>query len=118
MFISPYNILQFKIMNFLMFIFTRNKLCLSALIIFFSFMIMKSYDCSFYFSFLFFNSVGLHTDLELQAMVQRMESAQLQTINLTENDLVKDHLRHLVCISFICFLCFGNDSQKYVSTLS
>ncbi|KAL1566029.1 Threonine dehydratase biosynthetic, chloroplastic [Salvia divinorum] len=41
-------------------------------------------------------SVGLHTDFELQAMVQRMESAKLQTINLTENDLVKDHLRHLM----------------------
>ncbi|KAL1541343.1 Threonine dehydratase biosynthetic, chloroplastic [Salvia divinorum] len=40
--------------------------------------------------------VGLHTDSELQAMIQRMESAQLQTINLTENDLVKDHLRHLM----------------------
>ncbi|KAH6797641.1 L-O-methylthreonine resistant 1 [Perilla frutescens var. hirtella] len=41
-------------------------------------------------------SVGLHTDLELEAMVQRMEAAQLQTINLTQNDLVKDHLRHLM----------------------
>ncbi|KAL8504980.1 hypothetical protein ACS0TY_016253 [Phlomoides rotata] len=41
-------------------------------------------------------SVGLHTDLELEAMIQRMESAQLQTMNLTENDLVKDHLRHLM----------------------
>ncbi|KAK6126291.1 hypothetical protein DH2020_039936 [Rehmannia glutinosa] len=34
-------------------------------------------------------------NLELEAMVRRMKSAQLQTINLTENDLVKDHLRHL-----------------------
>ncbi|PIN11133.1 Threonine/serine dehydratase [Handroanthus impetiginosus] len=41
-------------------------------------------------------SVGLHTELELEAMVGRMKSAQLQTINLTENDLVKDHLRHLM----------------------
>ncbi|GER40078.1 L-threonine dehydratase biosynthetic IlvA [Striga asiatica] len=41
-------------------------------------------------------NVGLHTDLELEAMVRRMKSAQLHTINLTENDLVKDHLRHLM----------------------
>ncbi|CAI9778961.1 unnamed protein product [Fraxinus pennsylvanica] len=41
-------------------------------------------------------SVGLHTKLELEAMVERMKSAQLQTINLTNNDLVKDHLRHLM----------------------
>ncbi|XP_047955430.1 threonine dehydratase 1 biosynthetic, chloroplastic [Salvia hispanica] len=40
--------------------------------------------------------VGLHTESELQAMIQRMEYAKLQTINLTENDLVKDHLRHLM----------------------
>ncbi|XP_059296282.1 threonine dehydratase 1 biosynthetic, chloroplastic isoform X1 [Lycium ferocissimum] len=41
-------------------------------------------------------SVGLHTKLELEGMVERMESADLQTINLTDNDLVKDHLRHLM----------------------
>ncbi|PIN08949.1 Threonine/serine dehydratase [Handroanthus impetiginosus] len=41
-------------------------------------------------------SVGLHTEAELDAMVQRMESSDLRTINLTENDLVKDHLRHLM----------------------
>ncbi|XP_060176972.1 threonine dehydratase 1 biosynthetic, chloroplastic [Lycium barbarum] len=41
-------------------------------------------------------SVGLHTKLELEGMVERMESADLQTINLTNNDLVKDHLRHLM----------------------
>ncbi|XP_073318101.1 threonine dehydratase 1 biosynthetic, chloroplastic-like [Primulina huaijiensis] len=41
-------------------------------------------------------SVGLHTKLELDAMIGRMKSAQLLTINLTENDLVKDHLRHLM----------------------
>ena len=28
-----------------------------------------------------------------------MESSKLQTINLTNNDLVKDHLRHLVSVS-------------------
>ncbi|KAH6802701.1 L-O-methylthreonine resistant 1 [Perilla frutescens var. frutescens] len=41
-------------------------------------------------------SVGLHTEAELDAMVERMKSSQLRTINLTENDLVKDHLRHLM----------------------
>lgn len=41
-------------------------------------------------------SVGLHTILELEGMVERMELADLQTINLTDNDLVKDHLRHLM----------------------
>ncbi|CAN4118872.1 unnamed protein product [Withania somnifera] len=41
-------------------------------------------------------SVGLHTKLELEEMVERMKSADLQTINLTDNDLVKDHLRHLM----------------------
>ncbi|XP_015055759.1 threonine dehydratase 1 biosynthetic, chloroplastic isoform X2 [Solanum pennellii] len=41
-------------------------------------------------------SVGHHTVLELEGMVERMESADLQTINLTDNDLVKDHLRHLM----------------------
>ncbi|CAI9762107.1 unnamed protein product [Fraxinus pennsylvanica] len=29
-------------------------------------------------------------------MMERMKSAQLQTSNLTNNDLVKDHLRHLM----------------------
>ncbi|XP_047332399.1 threonine dehydratase 1 biosynthetic, chloroplastic-like [Impatiens glandulifera] len=41
-------------------------------------------------------SVGLHTVSELEAMVKRMKSAGLRTNNLTDNDLVKDHLRHLV----------------------
>ncbi|KAI3908246.1 hypothetical protein MKX01_027268 [Papaver californicum] len=44
----------------------------------------------------FVNCVGLHTVSELTAMVNRMESCQLRTINLTANDLVKDHLRHLM----------------------
>ncbi|OVA19456.1 Threonine dehydratase [Macleaya cordata] len=42
------------------------------------------------------NFVGLHTVSELAAMVNRMESCQLRTMNLTTNDLVKDHLRHLM----------------------
>lgn len=41
-------------------------------------------------------SVGLHTEAELGAMMNRMKSAQLQTINLTDDDLVKDHLRYFV----------------------
>lgn len=41
-------------------------------------------------------SVGLHTKFELQAMVERMESYELKTMEFTNNDMVKDHLRHLV----------------------
>ncbi|XP_076938826.1 threonine dehydratase 1 biosynthetic, chloroplastic-like [Bidens hawaiensis] len=41
-------------------------------------------------------SVGLHTKFELQAMVERMESYDLKTIEFTNNDMVKDHLRHLM----------------------
>ncbi|CAK9140451.1 unnamed protein product [Ilex paraguariensis] len=41
-------------------------------------------------------SVGLHTPLELEAMMERMESSKLKTINMTNDDLVKDHLRHLM----------------------
>lgn len=41
-------------------------------------------------------SVGVHTVSELRAMQERMESSQLKTHNLTESDLVKDHLRYLM----------------------
>uniref|UniRef100_A0A7N0TBQ6 Threonine dehydratase n=1 Tax=Kalanchoe fedtschenkoi TaxID=63787 RepID=A0A7N0TBQ6_KALFE len=41
-------------------------------------------------------SVGVHTPNELKAMLERMKLAQLKTKNHTANDLVKDHLRHLV----------------------
>lgn len=41
-------------------------------------------------------SVGLHKTMELDAMVERMTLSQFHTIDLTDNDLVKDHLRHLV----------------------
>ncbi|CAH1452097.1 unnamed protein product [Lactuca virosa] len=41
-------------------------------------------------------SVGLHTKFELQAMVERMESYELKTMEFTNNDMVKDHLRHLM----------------------
>ncbi|KAK2965373.1 hypothetical protein RJ640_024115 [Escallonia rubra] len=40
--------------------------------------------------------VGLHRKSELESMVDRMESSRLRTINFTDNDLVKDHLRHLM----------------------
>lgn len=56
-------------------------------------------------------SVGLHTESDLGAMVNRMESSQLKTVNLTNNDLAKDHLRHLVlpltdyCFSILSLLC-------------
>lgn len=41
-------------------------------------------------------SVGVHTVAELEAMRERMESSQLKTYNLTQSDLVKDHLRYLM----------------------
>ncbi|MED6162128.1 Threonine dehydratase biosynthetic, chloroplastic [Stylosanthes scabra] len=41
-------------------------------------------------------SVGVHTVSELRAMQARMETSQLKTYNLTDSDLVKDHLRYLV----------------------
>ncbi|KAI4348971.1 hypothetical protein L6164_009630 [Bauhinia variegata] len=41
-------------------------------------------------------SVGLHTVSELEEMKERMESSQLKTVDLTDNDLVKDHWRYLV----------------------
>lgn len=76
--------------------------------------------CLFYFACVC--SVGLHTKLELEAMVKRMQSSELRTINLTNNDLVKDHLRHLVsytdvftyfwsklvCLSFLRWLMLPN----------
>ncbi|XP_019186655.1 PREDICTED: threonine dehydratase biosynthetic, chloroplastic-like [Ipomoea nil] len=41
-------------------------------------------------------SVGVHTKAELDAMVERMRVSGLHTIDLTDNELVKDHLRHLI----------------------
>ncbi|PON56139.1 Threonine dehydratase [Parasponia andersonii] len=41
-------------------------------------------------------SVGVHTVSELNELQERMESSRLKTYNLTENDLVKDHLRYLM----------------------
>lgn len=41
-------------------------------------------------------SVGVHTPLELKEMQERMETSQLVTHNLSDVDLVKDHLRHMM----------------------
>jgi len=41
-------------------------------------------------------SVGVHTPLELKEMQERMETSKLVTHNLSDVDLVKDHLRHMV----------------------
>ncbi|KAG0468924.1 hypothetical protein HPP92_018252 [Vanilla planifolia] len=41
-------------------------------------------------------SVGIHTVAELEDMLEQMEDARLRTICLTNNDLAKDHLRHLM----------------------
>jgi threonine dehydratase len=41
-------------------------------------------------------SVGVHTASELKEMQERMESSQLETHDLSDMDLVKDHFRHLV----------------------
>ncbi|XP_024384328.1 threonine dehydratase biosynthetic, chloroplastic [Physcomitrium patens] len=41
-------------------------------------------------------SVGLHKEEELSALKERMEGANMRTMDLTNNDLAKDHLRHLM----------------------
>lgn len=41
-------------------------------------------------------SVGLHKEEELAAMKDRLESEGLNTLDLTDNDMAKDHLRHLM----------------------
>lgn len=41
-------------------------------------------------------SVGVHKAEELIAMKDRLESSCLKTLDLTDNDLAKDHLRHLM----------------------
>nr|GEU59750.1 threonine dehydratase biosynthetic, chloroplastic-like [Tanacetum cinerariifolium] len=41
-------------------------------------------------------SVGVHTKIELQDMMDRMKLFQLETLEFTNNDMVKDHLRHLM----------------------
>ncbi|XP_076884156.1 threonine dehydratase 1 biosynthetic, chloroplastic-like, partial [Bidens hawaiensis] len=41
-------------------------------------------------------SVGLHTKFEIQEMVERMESHKLKTMEVTNNDMLKDHLGHLM----------------------
>lgn len=51
---------------------------------------------NFLLFFVFLCSVGVHTVSELRKMQERMESSQLKTYDLTQSDLVKDHLRYLV----------------------
>lgn len=41
-------------------------------------------------------SVTLHGEEELKALKDRMSLSNLQTLDMTNNDLAKDHLRHLV----------------------
>nr|AEQ28336.1 threonine deaminase [Lemna minor] len=41
-------------------------------------------------------SVGVHTAAELKSVVGRMGFENFETVDLTNNDLAKDHLRHLV----------------------
>ena len=38
---------------------------------------------------------------ELEAMVAKLQASQLETVDLTDNDLVKDHLRYLVSFLFV-----------------
>ncbi|XP_069146636.1 threonine dehydratase 1 biosynthetic, chloroplastic-like [Solanum lycopersicum] len=39
--------------------------------------------------------VAHQTKSELEALIEKMRSAKLHTVNLTDNDLVKDHSTHL-----------------------
>ncbi|XP_004496176.1 threonine dehydratase biosynthetic, chloroplastic-like [Cicer arietinum] len=41
-------------------------------------------------------SVGVHTPKELKKMQEKMESSQLETHNLSESDVAKDHLRYMM----------------------
>ena len=41
-------------------------------------------------------SVGVHKAEELQTMIGRLEEEGFSTVDLTGNDVAKDHLRHLV----------------------
>ncbi|XP_002966929.2 threonine dehydratase biosynthetic, chloroplastic [Selaginella moellendorffii] len=41
-------------------------------------------------------SVSVHKEQELQALKRRLKEAGLMVIDMTSNDLVKDHLRHLI----------------------
>jgi hypothetical protein len=46
-----------------------------------------------------FCSVGLHKEEELSALKKRMKTAGMHTLDMTNSDLAKDHLRHLVSFS-------------------
>uniref|UniRef100_A0A0D9VY64 Threonine dehydratase n=1 Tax=Leersia perrieri TaxID=77586 RepID=A0A0D9VY64_9ORYZ len=53
------------------------------------------YDCNAKDALVLY-SVGIYTDDELRGMVERMESSKLKTVDLTDNDLAKDHLRYFI----------------------
>ncbi|KAJ7976024.1 Threonine dehydratase [Quillaja saponaria] len=57
-------------------------------------------------------SVGVHTVSELRAMKERMEFSKLKTYNLTESELVKDHLRYLFH-GYVYFLSQMGGRIKY-----
>ncbi|CAI9088745.1 OLC1v1023167C1 [Oldenlandia corymbosa var. corymbosa] len=44
-------------------------------------------------------SIGVHTRSDLEEMISRMRSSKFGTLDLTDNDLVKDHLRYLISLS-------------------
>jgi len=75
-------------------------------------------------------SVGLHKEEELLAFKKRMEAAQMRTMDMTNNDLAKDHLRHLVSCSdqllflivektvyFPCFCCIARLNPGLYSSM-
>lgn len=57
-------------------------------------------------------SVGVHRAQELEAMIARLEAAGMPTKDLTDNDLAKDHLRHLVrCLPAAALSSIGAKSH-------
>lgn len=50
--------------------------------------------------------VAHQTKSELEALIEKMRSAKLHTVNLTDNDLVKDHSTHLVTYWISSNLCY------------
>lgn len=53
-------------------------------------------------------SVAFQRVSELEGMLDRMKSAQLQTINLTDEELIKDHMQFLVMLNiYISSLFFS-----------
>ncbi|KAJ8532782.1 hypothetical protein K7X08_015671 [Anisodus acutangulus] len=44
------------------------------------------------------DNVGVNEKSDLEAMLERMKSSQFNTVNLSNNDLVKEHPRHLILV--------------------